>query len=36
MDSIFGVPTSALVGQVKSQQALDDAQIQVERIMRGG
>ena len=27
---------ATLVGQVKPKQALDDAQTQVERIMRGG
>ena len=35
-ETMAKIVQSALVGQVKSQQALDDAQIQVERIMRGG
>ena len=35
-ETMAKIVQSALVGQVKPKQALDDAQVQVERIMRGG
>jgi multiple sugar transport system substrate-binding protein len=35
-ETMAKIVQAALVGQVKPKQALDDAQVQVERIMRGG
>jgi ABC-type glycerol-3-phosphate transport system substrate-binding protein len=35
-ESMAKIVQAALVGQVKPKQALDDAQVQVERIMKGG
>ena len=34
-ETMAKIVQSALVGQTKPKQALDDAQVQVERIMRG-